>query len=153
MYRSFRPHRHDHRSTAGFTLIELMVTVAIISILAAIALPSYTNQIRKSRRGDAKMALLDVAARQERYNTINFKYASKFEDLNYPAGTTSINVPANGTTYYVVTMPTNDGTGFALTAAPQGDQANDSCKSFTLNSLGVQGLAGGATSSLADCWK
>ena len=59
----------------GFTLIELMVTVAIVAILSAIAYPAYTEYILKSRRTDAKNALLDLAARQERFYSLNNKYS------------------------------------------------------------------------------
>lgn len=148
------------RRLRGFTLVEVMITVAIVAILAAIALPAYTKQIRKSRRGDAKIALLDMAARQERYNTTNFKYTGTLSALGY-AGTepiASVAVPSSGTTYYLVSVsvPTA-GTSFTATATPQSDQAGDTCGSFTLTDLGVQGLqiggAAGSASQIAECWK
>lgn len=149
MYRCYRPHA---RSTAGFTLIEMMITVAIVAILAAIALPAYTNQIRKSRRGDAKIALLDMAARQERYNTINFRYATAVTDLGYPGAT--ISIPGTGTPYYTLSMNVPAAaTTFILTATAVNDQANDACRNFTLTDLGVQGLQGAPASAIPDCWK
>ena len=71
--------RYPHQ--IGFTLIELMITVAIIGILSAIAYPSYESYVRKSRRVDAKNALLDLASRQERYFSVNNKYSTTAADL------------------------------------------------------------------------
>ena len=68
---------------AGFTLIELMVTVVIVSILASIAIPSYMSSVRKSRRTEARTALLDLAAREERYLATNSAYSSTASDLGY----------------------------------------------------------------------
>ena len=153
MYRNsaFRPRR-----AAGFTLIELMVTVAIVAILASIALPSYTNQVRKSRRGDAKIGLLDMAARQERFNTTNFRYTTSLAELGYGGtGTnTTVLVPSSTTAYYELSITLQNGTSsFTLKATPRNDQRNDGCQSFTLTDLGVQALADNPTNSVADCWK
>lgn len=143
---------YSARRQHGFTLIEVMITVAIVATMAAIALPAYTNQIRKSRRGDAKIALLDMAARLERYNTVNFIYTNSAVALGYAADPVVVPNPApNG--YYQITIALGTGsTSYLLTAAPLNDQTNDTCKSFTLTDLGVQALSG-ATSSVADCWK
>ena len=136
----------------GFTLIEMLITVAIVAIIAAVAMPAYTNQIRKSRRGDAKIALLDMAARQERYNTINFLYTKLPTELGYVSDMVVVPNPAPNA-YYQISITLGPGsTSYLLTAAPLSDQVNDSCKSFTLTDLGVQGLSG-ASSSVADCWK
>ena len=61
----------ERADSRGFTLVELMVVIVIASILMAIAVPSYKNSIRKSRRTDAKTALLDLAGREERFNSTN----------------------------------------------------------------------------------
>lgn len=136
----------------GFTLIEILIVVAIVAILAAVALPAYTNQIRKSRRGDAKSNLLDMAAREERYNTVNFVYTLSATALGYTAD--PVPVPSSTTMYYQVKVQSlgPGSTSYVLIATPQGDQVNDSCGSFTLTDLGVQALSGN-TSSVADCWK
>lgn len=61
---------------AGLTLIELMVTVAVVGVLAAVAYPAYTDQIRKGRRAEARTALMNLLQQQERYHTQNNTYAS-----------------------------------------------------------------------------
>jgi type IV pilus assembly protein PilE len=69
------PAPRKHRS-AGFTLIELMVAVVVLTIIVAIAVPSYSNQVRKSHRTEAKTALLDLASREERFLSTNGAYTS-----------------------------------------------------------------------------
>ncbi len=69
--------------TTGFSLIELMVTVLIISVLVAIAIPSYIDKVRKSRRTEAKTVLLDLAGREERFFNTNNQYSVLPSDLGY----------------------------------------------------------------------
>jgi type IV pilus assembly protein PilE len=76
----------DAARSAGFTLIELMTVLVIGTILATIAIPAYRGQIQKSRRTEARTALLDLAAREERYLSTNNTYSSLPGDLGY-AGT------------------------------------------------------------------
>lgn len=132
---------------AGFTLIELMITVAILAILAAIAYPSYKSQIFKSRRADGKVALTETMQVEERYYTENFTYTT---DLSGDIGLAG-NSPEG---WYNVTAAACGG-GIAqcvqLTATAQGDQTNDAqCGNLTLNSLGARGITG--SGSVADCW-
>lgn len=130
-------------SVRGFTLIELMVAVVIIGILAAIAYPAYTNYTMKSRRSEAKRALLDVAALEEKYYSDNLAYATSLSSLGYanPAYTDEGN-------YQLLLSATS--TAFTASAAPvaTGRQANDPCKTFKLTNTGLKTT----TSGLADCW-
>ena len=138
---------------AGFTLIELMVTVAIVAILSAIAYPAYTEYILKSRRTDAKNALLDLAARQERFYSLNNQYSTVPSTLGYAGAAFPVNVQTGDAAYYQMTvtapapaagvLPT-----FSASAVPLGRQAGDKCGTYTLTHLGVQGNSTSATG----CW-
>jgi type IV pilus assembly protein PilE len=141
-------------NSAGFSLIELMVTVVIVAILASIAIPSYNSQIRKSRRTEAKAALLDLAGREERFfSTNNGTYTNAAASLGY-TGAFPVTI---GSAYYQIATPTVvAGTpttlaSFSIQATPIGTQANDGgCTSFTIDSTGKQSAAG---SDSANCWK
>ena len=78
-------HNRGDAHSGGFTLIELMVTIVIASILLAVAVPTYQAQVRKSRRTDAKNAVLDLASREERYLSIYNLYSQSPGDLGYAA--------------------------------------------------------------------
>jgi type IV pilus assembly protein PilE len=135
----------------GFTLMELMITVAIIAILSALAYPAYLEHVRKSRRADAKTALLDLATRQERFFSVNSIYTSSPVSLGYSSSVTAfpIDVLVSGTAYYAlsVTLP-SPASSFSISAAPKGDQLKDACGTYTLNSLGQQT---NSTAALG-CW-
>src|ERR1700722_16388908 len=122
-----------HRSV-GFTLVELMVTVAIVSVLATIAVTSYSSQVLKSRRTEAKSALLDLAGREERLFSTTNSYSNIEAYLGYAAGgTTVMTNMAFGNGYYTLTAVVPDpgqaaGTpSYLLTAAPAAGspQGND----------------------------
>jgi len=145
-------HRHTIRlSNVGFTLIELMIAVALVGLLTALALPSYKKQILKSHRTDAKTALLDLASREERYMSVNQTYTNSGTALGFSANF-PISVPSgNAATYTLSVTLSNSNANYTLTATPAGNQAQDSCGTYTLTSLGVSGVTG-AISSAADCW-
>lgn len=136
--------------SAGFTMLELMITVVIAGIIAAIAYPMYTNYSRKAHRSAAMTALLGIASREERYYSTNNVYATNLTTLGYSAAT--INAPSTGTAYYQVSFSSASSTQFTLQAVPVGGQVQDTqCGTFTLNSLNQKNASG--TDGGASCWQ
>lgn len=149
----------------GFTLIELMIVVVVITILAAIALPSYRSYVMKSRRTDAKNGLLDLASREERYFSVNNTYTNDPTQLGYGAGSAfPIAINASGQSYYSLTAPTITAAsgagatavppGFVAQAVPTGDQVADAtCATYQIDQLGTQtNWSGGAQIAGSGCW-
>jgi len=137
------------RKFLGFTLIEVLVTMAIVAILAAIAIPSYSQYVQKTRRTDAQEKLLDLAAQQERWFFNNNQYTINLTDIG---GATS----KDG--YYTVTI-TDTGaapyTKYKFTATPvtTKSQSNDSdCTSFTIDNTGARHAYKGGTVKDDVCW-
>ena len=151
-----------YKAAQGFTLIEIIITVAIIGILLKIALPSYNNSIMQSRRTAAKTALLDLASREARYYSTNNAYTNSLTNLgygNYTVGTqvaNSISLPLNGSgEYYDLTVSTsNSNAQFLGTATPENAQAGDGCGTYTIDNFGNQQANGsvGATANGINCW-
>ena len=135
----------------GFTLVELMVTVAILAILATIATASYTNQIRKSRRTDARSAILDMAGREEKLFSTTNAYSIDPVALGY--GAVAFPLPI-GSLYYNINVTVADPanpTTYTITATAINQQASDlACTSLTLTNTGQQ--SNGGSGSVADCW-
>jgi len=130
--------------TLGFTLLELMIVVAIISILAAFAFPAYREQADKARRADGKALLNNVAQKLERCFT---KYGS-YNNVNCPTVGDTIQSEDQ---FYSVTVDTTGIATYTLTAIPQGVQALDAkCASFILDQTGLQTYTG--TGIQQDCW-
>ncbi|HXG28152.1 MAG TPA: type IV pilin protein [Nevskiales bacterium] len=128
----------------GFTLIELMITVAIIGILAMIALPSYESYVQRARRAEAKTELSGLAQRLERCYS---QFGTYLTGTGCSVGNGPFTTPEG---YYRIAISNRTATTYTLTATPQGAQAADSkCGSFTLNHLGVRGASGTLGT---DCW-
>ena len=135
----------------GFTLIEVMIVVAMIAILATVALPSYQSSVRKARRADARSALVTTAQLMERYATENATTGYSTATLSIVPGPTVVARPASENGYYLLSLTNLTATAFTLQAAPQGGQAVDECATFTLDERGVRGVTG-ATQTAAQCW-
>lgn len=132
---------------AGFTLVELMVTVAIVTILAMIAIPAYTRQVQKSRRTEARTALLDLAAREERFMSTNNIYTNSTANLGYAGAAWPVIV---GNQYYQISVTAASATAFQAQAQPINAQAPDPCGTFTIDNTGAEGVSG--TYTAATCW-
>ena len=136
----------------GFTLIELMVTVAIVALISAIALPSYSQYTKRAKRAEARSALFDMAARQERHYSNNRQYTSSLADLSVsdPASCTAAGTQTESCYYTLTTAASGTGNqDFDLTASPSG--WNDAeCGNLGLDEQGVKTESG--TKDLAYCW-
>ncbi len=145
------------RTHAGFSLIELMIVVVIVGILATIAYPSYLDQVRKSRRTEARALLLKVSGMQQRFFTENNTYALSMSKLGF-AGSPRLNADGSVSSehdWYRVTTEANNAADpanptFTVTAEPQRDQIEDDCASLTINQLGEKTSAN--TIAPANCW-
>ena len=122
------------RNEQGFSLIELLVVVAIISILAGIAYPMYSTYITEARRNDAKTAMMEIMQQQESYYSNNNTYTGDLSNLPQYSNAT-VESPKG---YYQVTAGNCSGTSLTgcvlLTASPQGAQSADG--NMTYNSRG-----------------
>ena len=132
--------RSGHHGSAGFTLIELMIAVAVVAILTVISLPSYAEFVKRGTRADAQAFLMEIALRQQQRVVDRRAYAATLGDLGLAlpqslAGKYTVSMSAP-----VVVPPT-----FTLTAAPQGGQSSEGCGALTLTSTGER--------SPARCWQ
>lgn len=142
------------KNQKAFTLIEVMIVVVIVAILAAVAVPSYQDSIRKTRRADAKEALTRIAALQERYFFTNNRYGTlKDLGLSTTEGYTVI-VPSQEGFYNILLVDCGT-TCFRAQANTTGAQASDTkCGSFTLNHVGQKTAkaSDNTTDTTDECW-
>jgi type IV pilus assembly protein PilE len=146
---------HSSRRIGGFTLVELMIACVVLAIIVAIALPSYQAQVRKSRRADARNAVLDLAGREERFLSIANSYSQTATDVGYAVFPTTVN---NGYYQLTVAVPDPNQPGvtpsYIITATYFGPQVTDTdCAQFTVNQLGQQAALNSAGAvNTATCW-
>ena len=128
----------------GFTLIELLVVIATLAILSAIAYPMYQDQVRKSRRGAAKGALLELSQFMERNYTETNRYDQDADGnaIALPFATSE----HQGTVYYNIAVAVSGTNSFTLTATPTAVQSGDDCGTLTLDNVGNR------TGGVANCW-
>lgn len=146
-------HMHIHKirplaRVSGFTLIELMITVAVVGILMAIAVASYDFAMVKARRGAAEGCLMEGAQYMERFYTTNFAYDKDKlgADVVLPSCSTDVN------TYYTVQKRSAAARVFVLEAIPRGSQAtaDTKCGTLTVNQAGQKTISGSGQTSA--CW-
>lgn len=154
------------RCQRGYTLIEILIVVAIMGILAAVALPSYQDNVRNGNRSVAQAGLLDIANRQEQFYLDNRTYTDDLTDLGFAAGqvfsnggNSAIAVNKNQTLVgstatdrvYFLQVTAADATSFAVSAVPQLGQSDDAeCGTLSLTSGGAKLETG--TASASECW-
>ena len=129
--------------TRGFTLVELIITIAIVAILVAVALPTYRDHMRKSRRAEAQAYLMAIAGRQAQFLVDTRAYAATLGTINIPQ-------PASVDAAYDVTLAAAGGPPptFTITAAPKPgtDQTQERCGTLAIDQTGAK------TASLSSCW-
>jgi type IV pilus assembly protein PilE len=130
------------KGATGFTLIEVMIVVAIIGILSAVAYPSYLSYIQKGARSDAKAVLMESAQFMERFFTTNNTYAGATLGSSVsPKGASGVAIR-----YNISFLGTPDATTFTVRAVPANAQASDSCGTLTLSATGAR------TPTTSGCW-
>ena len=136
----------------GFTLIEVMIVVAIIGILAAIAYPSYRGHVQDTRRAECQAAMLGLASAMERHFSRNNAYNNPMPTLGngagdiFPASCPTDGGPAS----YNLNLAAATATTFQISAVPTGGQADDPCGTLTLDQRLQKGQSSG---TLARCWQ
>jgi type IV pilus assembly protein PilE len=145
------PAKPPRTISGGFTLIELMIAVAIVGILATIAMASYTSQIQKSRRTDARSAVMDLAGREEKlFSTVN-AYSGTPSDLGYGAVGAVYPITVGSGYYQVSVTVANPPISFLVTATAIGSQVGDTkCVTLSVDNFGSQTSTG--TETAATCW-
>ena len=133
------------RQGRGFTLVEVMIAVAVIGILTAVALPSYRQHVANSRRADARAAILSLAQVMERWYTERGTY------VGATVGASGIYPSASPQGSYTMSISAQDATTFTISAAPAGAQTGDACGSYTYTQAGTRGVSGGSR-TVAQCW-
>lgn len=141
---------------SGFTLVELMIVVAIVGVLAAIAYPSYQEQVARSRRADAKAVLMETVQFMERLYTQTGRYGTVDGSGNYVAAVLPFTeAPKDGNPkFYDITFLAGQPTAttFEVRAVPKGAMASDPCGAFTVTHTGVRNIVTTSTRTAAECW-
>lgn len=133
----------------GFTLIELIITVAIVALLAKVAYPAYTKYVARANRSAAVSLVMSLASRQEQYNLDARQYASSLSDLGAAV------IPAEVARFYTITLAADNTAApptYTITATPTGSQAtlDAQCGTLSINQTGAKTVSGAGP--VGSCW-
>jgi type IV pilus assembly protein PilE len=155
-------------ATRGFTLIELMIAVAVVGIITAIAYPSYTEYVARGRRAQMTAELLAAQQWMERFYSENLRYdknsagTATTDSTQFPARFSTSPRAGEGSAAYTIVLTSVAQQSYTVTATRAGAMANDRCGNFTIDQLGTRSIAAGSFSSskFADlatavgaCWR
>ena len=141
----------QYRTMLGFTLIEMMITVVIMGILVAVALPSYNAQVARTRRASASGCAMELAQYMERVYTSNLRY-----DMDNGVDTVLPSTPCRNElsgSYGFAFASTPQARSYSIVATPQGSQAtrDSGCGALSINQANIKGVSG--TKPVSDCWR
>ena len=140
---------YGHRanlSRRGFTLVEVLVVLALLSLLSAAAVPSFQGQLAKGRRLDGQQALLALAQRLER------QYTERGSYLGATLGAGGLYPAVSGAGHYALAITDLADHAYRIAARPQGAQASDPCATLVYNQLGESSVSGAARLAAGPCW-
>lgn len=133
----------------GFSLIELMIAIAVLGIITAVAYPSYTNYVRDARRAEVQGAMLEAAQWMERQYTVNGSYGITESGGSFSGGPDFSAFYSAG--HYALTISAGGNSSYTIQAAAQGGQTKDICDTLTVDSIGrKQGSLSGT--AVTSCW-
>jgi type IV pilus assembly protein PilE len=137
------------RIQSGFTLIELMIVIAIVGILSAIAYPSYLSSLKKGDRASARAGLLEAQQFMERYYSANSRYSSDAAGATAPTLPARLQSVPKDEPKYTLTVSSISLNSYTLTATPLG---TDDCGNLTLTNTGTKDRSN-TGKTVAECWR